>query len=118
MFFAPAKVAIIGASERPGSVGRTLMWNVLTNPFGGAIYPVNPKYGELAGLSCYPSLSELPEVVDAAFLAVPAAAGPDLLEEAGRKGIRAAFINANGYADGECARSGDAYSAGGSAGAE
>jgi acyl-CoA synthetase (NDP forming) len=98
---APQSIAVVGASERPDAIGTRVIRNLQLMGYKGRIYPVNPKYGELAGLKCCPSLSDLPEIVDAAFLAVPAAAGPDLLDEAGRKGIRAAFINANGYADGD-----------------
>ena len=43
VFFAPRSVAVIGATERLGSVGRTVMWNLVTNPFGGTVFPVNPK---------------------------------------------------------------------------
>src|SRR5260221_8239328 len=69
--------------------------------FPGPIYPVNPRYQELAGLKCYPSLAALPETPDAAFLAVPAASGPALMQEAADRGIKAVFTNANGYADGD-----------------
>ena len=97
----PASVAIVGASERPEAIGTRLIRNLRLMDYPGRIYPVNPRYQELSGLRCYPSLTELPETPDAAFLAVPAAAGPDLLEEAARCGIKAVFINANGYADGD-----------------
>jgi acetyltransferase len=43
VFFRPKSVAVIGATETPGSVGRTLLWNLVTSPFGGTVYPVNPK---------------------------------------------------------------------------
>jgi len=99
--FKPKSVAIVGVSERPEAIGTRVVNNLRLMGFNGAIYPVNPKHQELSGLRCYPSLSELPEVPDAAFLAVPAISGPDLVEEAGRCGIRALFINANGYADGD-----------------
>lgn len=97
----PKSVAIVGVSERPEAIGTRVMNNLRLMDFAGPIYPINPKHNELGGLRCYPSLSELPERPDAAFLAVPAAGGPDLVEEAGRCGIRALFINANGYADGD-----------------
>ena len=99
----PASVAIVGASERPEAIGTRLIRNLRLMDYPGRIYPVNPRYQELSGLRCYPSLTELPETPDAAFLAVPAAAGPELLEEAARCGIKAVFINANGYADGDAA---------------
>jgi acyl-CoA synthetase (NDP forming) len=99
--FNPKSVAIVGVSERPEAIGTRVLNNLRRMDFGGSIYPVNPKHSELSGLPCYPSLSELPETPDAAFLAVPSAAGPELVEEAGRCGIQALFINANGYADGD-----------------
>ena len=97
----PGSVAVVGASERPEAIGTRVIRNLRLMSFQGPIYPVNPRYDELAGLLCYPSLSALPQRVDAAFLAVPATAGPALLREAGACGIKAVFINANGYADGD-----------------
>ncbi|HEY0294340.1 MAG TPA: acetate--CoA ligase family protein [Bordetella sp.] len=97
----PRSIAIVGVSERPGAAG-TRVWNNLRKlGFPGPVYPVNPKYETFDGAACYPGLAALPETVDVVFLAVPAAAGPDLVEEAGRLGIGAAFLNANGYADGD-----------------
>jgi acyl-CoA synthetase (NDP forming) len=97
----PKSIAIVGASERPEAIGTRLIRNLRLMNYPGTIYPVNPRYKELAGLTCYPSLTALPETVDAAFLAVPAPSGPELLEEAARCGIKAVFTNANGYADGD-----------------
>ncbi len=99
----PRSIAIVGASERLDAIGTRVIRNLQHMQYSGRIYPINPRYSEVAGLACFPSLSALPERVDAAFLAVPAAQGPDLLEEAGTAGIRAVFINANGYADGDAA---------------
>jgi acetyltransferase len=48
--FAPKSVAVIGASEKSGSVGRTLLWNLISNPFGGTVYPVNPKHHSVLGI--------------------------------------------------------------------
>src|SRR5262245_25081042 len=97
----PRSVAVVGASERPEAIGTRVVNNLRKMRFAGSLYPVNPRYEAIGDLKCYPSLSALPETVDAAFLAVPAVGGPDLVEEAGRCGIRALFINANGYADGD-----------------
>ena len=97
----PRSVAIVGVSERPEAIGTRVLNNLRRIGFPGPIYPVNPRHASLHGLTCYPSLSALPEKVDAAFLAVPSASGPDLVEEAGRCGIPALFLNANGYADGD-----------------
>ena len=58
--FDPDTVAVVGASDRPGSVGRTIMWNLVSNPFGGTVYPVNAKRQNVLGIKAYPSVSEVP----------------------------------------------------------
>lgn len=97
---APESVAVVGASPREETIGFRVIRNLRRLGFPGPIHPVNPRYAEVAGLRCYPSLSALPERVDAAFVAVPAARGPAILAEAGACRIRAVVINASGYADG------------------
>src|SRR5579864_2490934 len=99
----PRSIAVVGASEREDALGSRVIRNLRALGYQGRIYPVNPRYQDVGGLTCFPSLSGLPERVDAAFLAVPAAQGPDLVEEAGKLGIAALFMNANGYADGDAA---------------
>jgi acyl-CoA synthetase (NDP forming) len=96
----PRSIAVVGVSERPEAIGTRVVNNLRKMGFAGRLYAVNPRYEAIGDLRCFPSLSALPETVDAAFLAVPSSGGPDLVEEAGRCGIRALFINANGYADG------------------
>jgi acyl-CoA synthetase (NDP forming) len=96
----PQSVAIVGASVRQEATGSAVVRNLVDIGFKGAIYPVNPRYDEIAGLPCYPSLLALPEPPDAVFIAVPAEAGVELVEEAGRAGARGVFVNAGGYADG------------------
>ena len=96
----PGSVAIVGVSQRPDAIGTRVMNNLRMMGYEGAIYPVNPRYENIGGLKCWPSLSALPRPLDAAFFAVPAAAGPALADEAGRCGIKAVFLNASGYADG------------------
>ena len=61
VFFSPKSVAVIGATENPGSVGRTLLWNLVTSPFGGTVYPVNPKRSSVLGVKAYASVSDIPE---------------------------------------------------------
>jgi acyl-CoA synthetase (NDP forming) len=97
----PKSIAVVGVSERPEAIGTRVLNNLRKMGFSGPLYPVNPRYETIDGMKCYPSLSALPETVDAAFLAVPSSGGPDLVEEAGQCGIRALFTNANGYADGD-----------------
>src|SRR5437868_1802375 len=81
VFFAPKSVAVIGASERKGSVGRTVTWNLVTNPFGGTVFPVNAKHGSVLGIKAYPSVGALPERVDLAVVITPAAAVPGVIAE-------------------------------------
>ena len=69
---APASVAVIGASQRPGSVGRSILQNIVTGAFSGAVYAVNPGVAELDAVPCVPSVAALPEGVDLAVIAVPA----------------------------------------------
>ena len=90
--FAPASVAIIGASERAGSVGATVLRNVLAGSFKGAVYAVNPKHASLAGMECYASVMALPEAPDLAIICTPPATVPELIRQLGEKGTRAAIV--------------------------
>ena len=99
----PRSIAVVGASERQDALGSRVIRNLRALGYEGRIYPVNPRYKSIGDLACFPALAELPERVDAAFLAVPAAQGPDLVEDAAKAGICAVFVNANGYADGDAA---------------
>ena len=58
--FEPRTVAVIGATETPGSVGRTVLWNLISNPFGGTVFPVNPKRPNVMGIKAYPSIKDVP----------------------------------------------------------
>ena len=62
--FLPQSVAVIGASERAGSVGRSVLWNLLSSPFGGTVFPVNSKRPNVLGIKAYPSIRDLPDKVD------------------------------------------------------
>jgi acetyltransferase len=96
-FFAPHAVAVVGATENPGSVGRTLLANLLAGSFNGAIYPVNPKRPTVLGVKAYPSVSALPEPVDLAVLVTPAPAVPALIAECVRAGVKAAIVISAGF---------------------
>ena len=69
----PKSVAVVGASDRTGALGATLLNNLVQYAFAGDIYPVNPKRDELLGLKVYKEVAELPEGVDCAVLAIPRA---------------------------------------------
>ncbi len=95
--FKPHSVAVIGASERPGSVGRTLLWNLISNPFGGTVYPVNPRRTNVLGIRAYPSVKALPEPVDLAVIATPAPTVPEVVQECVEAGVKGAVIISAGF---------------------
>ena len=69
--FKPRNVAVIGATEKEDSVGRTLLWNLISNPFGGTVFPVNPKRNNILGIRAYPSIRDVPDQVDLAVIVTP-----------------------------------------------
>ena len=93
---APASVAVIGASRRPGSVGRAILQNIIAGGFQGPVYPVNPSAAELDGIGCLPSAAALPDHVDLAVIAVPAPAVLGVAEDCGRRGVKALVVIAAG----------------------
>ena len=95
--FAPKSVAVIGATETPGSVGRTIVWNLLSSTFGGTIYPVNPKRPSILGIKAYPSLSAVPEVVDLIVVVTPAPSIPGIIKDAVDIGVKSAIIISAGF---------------------
>lgn len=97
--FAPRSVAVIGASDKPGSVGGRVLQNVLDGGFAGAVYPVNPKHARVAGRECYPGINALPEAAELALIATPAAGVPDLLRQCGERGVRAAVVYSAGFGE-------------------
>ncbi|KFC74438.1 bifunctional acetate--CoA ligase family protein/GNAT family N-acetyltransferase [Massilia sp. LC238] len=102
--FAPKSVALVGASERPGSLGATLLHNLLAGGFKGEVWPVNPKYGELAGRRCYASVAELPAAPALAVICTPSATIPAIVRQLGERGTRAAVVLSSGMSDGRTAR--------------
>jgi acetyltransferase len=95
--FSPETVAVVGASDRPGSVGRTIMWNLISNPFGGTVYPVNARRQNVLGIKAYPSVSEIPESVDLAVIAAPAPTVPGIIRECVETGVGGAIIISAGF---------------------
>jgi acetyltransferase len=96
-FFHPRSVALIGASETRGSVGRTLLHNLISSPFGGTIYPVNPKRESVLGIRAYRSIADVPTAVDLAVVATPAPAVPGVIAQCVDRGVRAAVIISAGF---------------------
>ena len=94
---APASVAVIGVSRRPGSVGRVILHNIVSGGFPGPVYAVNPAATELDGVPCVPSAAALPRDVDLAVIATPAAAVAGIAEECGRRGVKGLVVLAAGF---------------------
>ncbi len=92
LFFKPESVAVIGASEKDGTVGQALVHNLLRDGFPGAIYPVNRKYEEIQGLPAYPLVTDIKELIDLAIIAIPIKDVASAMRECGQAGIKAAII--------------------------
>lgn len=96
-FFNPQSVAVIGASETPASVGRTLTQNLLNSPFKGKVFLVNPKRPTLFNQKTYPNLLAIEETIDLAIIAIPAKAVLMALEECGKKKIPSVIVISAGF---------------------
>ena len=95
--FEPQTVAVIGATDREGSVGRTILWNLISNPFGGTIFPVNPKRKSVMGIRAYAAIRDVPETVDLAVIVTPAPTVPGLIKECIEAGVQGAIIISAGF---------------------
>jgi acetyl coenzyme A synthetase (ADP forming)-like protein len=98
-FFAPATIAVVGASPRRGTIGGELFRNVLDGDFAGAAYPVNPKGVAVAGVRAYASIADVPDPVDLAVIAVPGEHVLGAAESALRHGVRALLVISAGFAE-------------------
>jgi acetyltransferase len=96
-FFAPRSVAVIGATEKAGSVGRAVLWNLISNPFGGTVFPINPKRPNVLGIKSYPSIGDLPEQVDLAVIVTPASTVPNLIKECAAAGVKSVIVISAGF---------------------
>ncbi|MEM7065638.1 MAG: bifunctional acetate--CoA ligase family protein/GNAT family N-acetyltransferase [Cyanobacteria bacterium P01_B01_bin.77] len=96
-FFAPKTVAVIGATERPGSVGRTLLWNLISSSFGGTVFPVHPTRTNVLGIKAYPTIGAVVEPVDLAIIAIPAQGVPDMIDQCGAAGVKGVIILSAGF---------------------
>lgn len=95
--FNPRTVAVIGATDRPDTVGRTVLQNLLLPAFRGQVYPVNPQRAEVLGHKCYKSIREIPERMDLAVLATPAITIPGLIGECVDAGAKSAVVISAGF---------------------
>lgn len=97
--FAPKTVAVIGATEKEGSVGRTVLWNLISNPFGGTVYPVNLKRPQVLGIKAYPDVASIPEDIDLAVICTAAKFVPDVVEQCVAAKVRGIVIISAGFAE-------------------
>jgi len=97
--FAPRSVAVIGASADPGSISGEPVKHLQTKGFAGAIYPINPRRAEIAGLRCYPDLDSVPAIPDLVVVAIAACGVPEAMRAIGSKGCPFAIVLSSGFAE-------------------
>src|SRR5512137_1379036 len=93
----PQSIAVVGATNRPGSIGLAIFRNLLDGGYQGILYPVNPKAKSIQGVKAYPSLLEIPDEVDMAVLIVPPGHVANTIEEAAKKQIKACMVITAGF---------------------
>jgi len=96
-FFRPNSVALIGATDREGSVGRTVLINLTDGKFPGKVYAVNPHRSEVLGLRCHANIAAVPEQVDLAIVVTPAPSVPGIIGECVDAGARSAIVISAGF---------------------
>ncbi|BAP88713.1 CoA-binding domain-containing protein [Burkholderiales bacterium GJ-E10] len=99
--FAPRSVAMIGASDRPESVGGVTFRNLLKSGYQGKLYAVNPQHTRIQRHRSYASIDEIPETVDLAVIATPAATVPKIIDDCGKRAVKAAVILSAGFGEGD-----------------
>jgi len=95
----PSKIAVVGASATPGKIGYTVLKNLLEGGYKGKIYPVNPSATEILGLKVYPTISDIPENIDAAIITIPAKAVISTIDELGAKGAKGMIVITSGFSE-------------------
>lgn len=95
--FRPKSVAVIGASRKEGSIGRTIMRNLLVEDFAGTVYPVNPNATSVFGVRAFPSVLDIPDPVEMAVVVVPAEVVLTVVRECGLKGVKGLVIISAGF---------------------
>ena len=96
---APRSLAVVGASHHRGSIGAELFHNITATGFRGPVYPINPSAPEIEGIRAYPSLAAVPQDVELAVIAVPAAAVVEVARECAAKGVRGLVVISAGFAE-------------------
>ena len=97
--FAPKSVAVFGASDRIDSIGQIVFQNMLESGYQGGLYPINPKSAEIQGRKAYPTIAEIGEAVELVVIATPPQTVPDIIEDCGKHGVKAAVIITAGFGE-------------------
>ncbi|MFC2162356.1 bifunctional acetate--CoA ligase family protein/GNAT family N-acetyltransferase [Candidatus Altiarchaeota archaeon] len=95
--FSPETVAVIGASNKEGSVGYSLMANLIGQGFTGTVYPVNNKHDSIQGVHAYKNIGDIPRKVELAVIATPASTVASIMQECGEAGVRSCVIISAGF---------------------
>src|ERR1700719_344289 len=98
-FFSPGSIALIGASRDQEKIPGRLLSMLRENEFPGKIYPINPNYGDIDGLMCYPSIADVGQPIDLAIVRIQARAVLGALEQCAAAGVRIAVIISSGFAE-------------------
>lgn len=95
--FHPESVALVGATDRAGAVGKVVLDNLLAGGFKGHVYAVNPRRPTIPGVTMYPDVASLPAAPDLAVIAIPATTVPEIITQLGKRGTGAAIVLADGF---------------------
>ncbi len=97
--FKPRAIAVIGASAKELSIGNVIIKNLLHYGYTGKIYPINPKESQIRGLKAYPSIFDVEGEIDLAHVIIPGKFVPQIIEDCGKRGIKAVIINSAGFSE-------------------
>jgi len=95
----PRSIAVVGASRRPGSIGREILHQLIEFEYRGMLFPVNPQADFVHSMKAYPSVSSIPDQVDLAIIVVPREAVPAVVEDCGRKGVKGLVVITAGFSE-------------------
>jgi len=98
-FFNPRAIAIIGASQDLTTISGQPLKHLTSHGYKGKLYPVNPRYQEIAGIKCYAALADLPEAPDLVLILVNASRVADMLRQCGAKGVPYVIIFSSGFSE-------------------
>jgi acetyl coenzyme A synthetase (ADP forming)-like protein len=97
--FKPQSIAIVGASRKPGSIGRELMHNLIEYNFHGKVFPVNPKADYIHSIKAFPTVSAIPDPVDLAIIVVPRDGVLSVVDDCAKKGVKGLVVITAGFAE-------------------